>query len=114
MVIDAGTELQRAGIPLAAVLDMMGEVREDVADVAWRFVEMVSRNLVDPISEGRASPQQIAETTQTLQRLRAIAIEVVRALLAQEIPRAIARQLEDLGIRLDPERAAAADDPDVE
>jgi DNA-binding transcriptional MerR regulator len=101
-LLAAGAELVAVGIPLVEILDLVKAVRGDVADVADRFVDMVRRNLVEPITEGRVPPEGVADSTRALQRLRPIAVEVVRAFLAQEMARAIAESLEDLALRMDP------------
>lgn len=100
VLIEAGTELVRAGIPLQEILDLVRAVRADVADVAARFVDLVGRNLVDPVAEGRAGPEEIAGTNRALERLPPIAQEVVRAFLAQEMTRAVGEALEGLAVRM--------------
>jgi DNA-binding transcriptional MerR regulator len=100
-LLDAGTELVRAGIPLGEILDLVGAVRADVADVASLFVEAVGRRLVDPITEGRVPAEQVAETTEVVRRLRPIALEVVRVFLAQELTRSIDAALADLAGRME-------------
>lgn len=103
MVIDAGTELARAGIPLDQIFELVKAIRADVADLAQRFVEVVGRNLVDPLAEGTGGPAPAAEVTEAIRRLRPIALEVVRPFLAQEMERATNASLGELAARLDAE-----------
>lgn len=102
MLIDAGTELVRAGIPLGEIHDLVKALRSDLADIAQRFVDLVARNLVEPIAVGSASPEEIREVAQTIQRLRPVAMEVVRPFLAQELRRAVDASLTAFATRLDP------------
>jgi DNA-binding transcriptional MerR regulator len=101
ILLEAGAELVRAGIPLGEILEMVKVVRADVADVAARFIELVGRNLIDPVATGSASAEEVRETAASLQRLRPIAIEVVRVFLAQEMTKAIEESLSDLAERLE-------------
>jgi DNA-binding transcriptional MerR regulator len=107
LLLDAGGELLRAGVPLPDILDLVSAVRRDVADVASRFVDLVARTLVDPIAEGRATPAEVRENAAALQRLRPVALEVVRTFLAQEMSRAIGASLAGLAERLDEDSAAS-------
>lgn len=103
LLLDAGAELARAGIPLPEILDMVKAVRADVADIADRFIGLVATHLVEPITEAGATPEETREISHTVQRLRAIAMEVVRPFLAQELRRAIDETLVDFGSRLSAE-----------
>ena len=94
LLLDAGAELARVGVPLSAVLDLVAALRVDMADVADRFIELASRHLLDEISSGSATSERMADITSALTRLRPIAMEVVRPFLAQEMARAVGEALE--------------------
>lgn len=102
MLIDAGTELVRAGIPLVEIHDLVRVLRSDLADIAQRFVDLVARNLVEPIAEGGASAEEIDAVAKTVERLRPVAMEVVRPFLAQELRRAVDASLTAFATRLPP------------
>lgn len=97
MLLDAGTELHRAGVPLAVILDLVGAVRRDIADIAERFVGVVAEHVLDPLTEGRSdrTPEEVLET---IRRLRPVALEVVRPFLAQELTRVTQAAIERMGV----------------
>jgi DNA-binding transcriptional MerR regulator len=98
MLIEAGAELVRAGVPLTAVFDLVEAVRVDLADVARRFVELARDHIFGPLVEGEAVDEDdAAEALETLRTLRPIALEVVRPFLAQEMRRAIEDALRQFG-----------------
>ena len=91
MLLDAGAELVRVGVPLPAVLELTKAVRADLADVADRFLRLVTEHLLDDLAHARRSPDpaRVADVTTALQRLQPVALEVVRPFLAQELRRAV-------------------------
>lgn len=107
LLLSAGEELVRAGVPVATVLDLVAAVRGDLADVADRFVEVVAAHLVRPLTDGTGG-RPPAEVLEAVRRLRPIALEVVRPFLAQELSRAIAASLEGFAAELDAGRDAAS------
>lgn len=98
VLLAAGEELVRAGVPLAAILDLVEAVRPSVGDIADRFVQLVAEHLVAPVREGRVDPAALGEVVASLQRLRPIALEVVRPFLAQELMGAIDRAVQSYGL----------------
>lgn len=99
LLIDAGAELLRAGVPLSETLALVEALRADVADIADRFVGLVHDHLVAPITEGHATEEQVSEAGERLSRLRPIALEVVRPFLAQELTRATDEAIRAFGQR---------------
>ena len=106
MLIEAGSELARAGIPMADIFDLVKGIQSAVADIAQRVVDLVGRNLVEPIAEGNATPEQAAQMVRTVDRLRPIALEVVRPFLAQEMRRVTDERLIALGGRIEGDEPA--------
>lgn len=99
-LLDAGRELVRAGIDLDEIFELVEAVRADVADIAGRFVELIGRNLIEPVAEGKASPEQVSKVSDTLRTIRPIAVEVVRAFLTQELGREADERLRAFGMRM--------------
>jgi DNA-binding transcriptional MerR regulator len=99
-LIEAGTELVRAGIPLEQIYDLVKAIRADMAAIARRFVDLIASNLVEPIVEGQATPGQVEAVAESVERLRPIAMEVIRPFLAQEMRHATDARLTALGVRL--------------
>jgi DNA-binding transcriptional MerR regulator len=105
MLLEAGAELTRLGVPLADVLDLVGAIRSDVADIADRCVSLVGDHVAPAVLAGTPDPERLAELADTVMRLRAIALEVVRPFLVQELNRASTARLTALA---EAERADAA------
>jgi DNA-binding transcriptional MerR regulator len=101
MIVEAGTELMRLGISMDVVLDLVEAIREDVGDIARRFLDLVSDHMVVPLLEGREGAPNSTELVRSLQRLRPIALEVVRPFLAQALAAEIDRTVRAHGDLLD-------------
>ncbi|WP_052665049.1 MerR family transcriptional regulator [Nitriliruptor alkaliphilus] len=108
MIVEAGSELIRLGISMEVVFDLVAAIREDVGDIARRFLELVSDHLLTPVVEQRDDALSTAELVASLQRLRPIAIEVVRPFLAQALAAEIDRTVRAHGDQLDPDGSAAS------
>jgi hypothetical protein len=91
MIVEAGAELVRLGVSLDVVLDLVAAIREDVDDIARRFLTLVSDHLLAPVIAGHEDAVGTSELVAALQRLRPIAIEVVRPFLAQALAAEIER-----------------------
>ncbi len=89
LLVEAGTELVAVGVPLSAVLDIFEKVQDDMADVARAFVGLVEQHLVDPTELARPRKGQPAVMVERLQRLRPLAMEVIRPVLARQLSREI-------------------------
>jgi DNA-binding transcriptional MerR regulator len=100
LLLRAGEELVRAGVPLAAILELVAAVRVDVADIADRFVGLANEHIVPSVTD---DPEEVdlGDTLESLKRLRPIALEVVRPFLAQELQRSIQEAIDGLGAELD-------------
>jgi DNA-binding transcriptional MerR regulator len=89
MLIEAGAQLVDAGIPLAAVLDVVAFIRPRVAGIARDFIALVADHLVSPLLDEMTRPEDADAGIESVNRLRPIALEVVRPFLAQELSAAI-------------------------
>lgn len=108
LLIAAGEELVRAGVPLRAILELVSALRGDIAGIADRFVDLVTEHIAPSV---RDDPEDadLVRTLESLRRLRPIAIEVVRPLMAQELQAAGERAFERLASELED----AAQDPEA-
>lgn len=100
LLIDAGEELVRAGVPMHDILDLVAALRGDISRIADRFVELVAEHIAPPVTGG-AQEGDYARALESMGRLRPIAIEVVRPLMAQELELARDRALGRLAEELD-------------
>jgi DNA-binding transcriptional MerR regulator len=89
LLIDAGAELARLGVPLGDILGLVEAIRPDIADIAQRFVSLVSEHLTRPILEGRTEADAARDALASVGRLKPLAIEVIRPFLARELQAAI-------------------------
>lgn len=101
VLIQAGVDLVRAGIPLEEIFELVDAIRANASQIAGRFVDLVARRLIEPIAEGRAAPEEIHLVIETVLRLRGAALDVVRPFLAQELAAATESALEDFRERLE-------------
>jgi DNA-binding transcriptional MerR regulator len=100
-LLDAGTELVAVGVPLAAVLDVFERVSADMADVAARFVGLVEQHLVDADELTRPQEGQPAELVERVQRLRPLAMEVIRPILARQLTREVDRAVRRIALAVE-------------
>lgn len=108
LLIEAGEELTRAGVPLTAILELVAELRQDVAGIADRFVDLVVEHIA-PSPDDRPDEAELGRTLESLGRLRPIAIEVVRPLMAQELQEAGRRAFERFAQQLEDARDQSRD-----
>lgn len=113
LLLEAGTELAAVGVPLSEILDLFEKMQSDMADVAEQFVGIVERNLVGPQDLATPKPGQPATMVDHLQRLKPLALEVVRPVLARELSRAINRAVRRLAMAVDAGTDAVAEDEAV-
>jgi DNA-binding transcriptional MerR regulator len=108
MLLDAGEELGRGGVPLAVVLDLVEQLRGDAATIADRFVGLVTDHLLVPLATGGPDAPEAAQVVRSLERLRPIAVEVLRPFVARAVQEATAGKLREHAELLD---ALATPDP---
>ncbi len=99
LLIEAGEELIRAGVPLDSILELVSALRQDMGGVADRFVDLVTEHIAPSVRDDPADTD-LVQTLESLRRLRPIAIEVVRPLMAQELQAASERAFERLAEEL--------------
>ena len=82
-LVHAGAELVAVGVPLAAALDEVGALREDLDRVARRFVRMFEDHVWKPFTDAGMPAEQLPRVTDALRRIRPLAAATVQAVLAQ-------------------------------
>jgi DNA-binding transcriptional MerR regulator len=95
MLLDAGEELGRGGVPLDVVLDLVEQLRGDAATIADRFVGLVTDHLLVPLAAGGPDAPDAAQVVRSLERLRPIAVEVLRPFVARAVQEATAGKLRE-------------------
>ncbi|MCC6200890.1 MAG: MerR family transcriptional regulator [Moraxellaceae bacterium] len=87
-ILQAGTELHKAGVPLDALLREIEVLREDTDRLTRSFVQLVATHLVDPLTDNSLpSRDQINQIGQVIERLRPLAEMVVNAEMAKGLRR---------------------------
>lgn len=90
MLINAGHELIRLGVPLTEILDLVELLRDEIQRIADRFLEIVSDYAIRPlVTEADLSPERVTEVMGPLERLRPVAMEIARPFLARSMRVAI-------------------------
>ncbi|MCY1275302.1 MerR HTH family regulatory protein [compost metagenome] len=85
-VFAAGVELYRAGIPLAALLELFVSIRTNLQPVAVGIVQMIVRYLVNPLlSTNLPHVDQLQALNAQLLQLRPLVEQVVDSELAQAL-----------------------------
>lgn len=107
ILMQAGADLVRAGIPLTEIFDLVETIRTHTAQIAQRFIELVAERLIEPITTGLASAEDIHQVTDSVLRLRAVAVDVVRPFLAAELAAATEAALERFRQRTEPDSGSA-------
>jgi DNA-binding transcriptional MerR regulator len=100
LLIEAGEELIRAGVPLPDILELVAELRGDIARIADRFAALVAEHITPSVAD-HPTEDDLEHTLESIRRLRPIALEVVRPLMAQELHNAALRAFERLAQELD-------------
>jgi DNA-binding transcriptional MerR regulator len=93
-LLHVGAELVAAGIPLTAVFEIAGRIREDCAVIARRFVDL-AREHGNLSAERLVSREEISEAALFIQRLRPLAQLAVEGLLARCMEAEIRTELGD-------------------
>ena len=89
-LVHAGAELVAVGVPLAAALEEVAELREDLDRVARRFVRMFEDHVWKPFADADMPADQLPRVTDALRRIRPLAAATVQAVLAQAMEQRVA------------------------
>jgi len=82
-LVKAGAELVAVGVPLAATLEELGEMRRDLDRVAARLVHLFEEHVWQPFADAGMPADQLPHVTDALQRMRPLAAATVQAVLAR-------------------------------
>jgi DNA-binding transcriptional MerR regulator len=103
--LEAGAELLRAGVPIDVVLDLAGQLHEDVERIAGRFVDVVVNHVLDPAAT-RPDPRDVPRIAEVVARLRPLALKVVAAELGHALEHRVHDHLGEKVAQLLAEREA--------
>jgi DNA-binding transcriptional MerR regulator len=110
LLIDAGAELARVGVPMSAIFELVAAIRTDVRDIAERFVGIIDDHLITPFMQGQGDDVGPEPVLDAVRRLKPIALEVVRPFLADALQAAIERAVQQYGETLS-DRPGRSDRP---
>jgi DNA-binding transcriptional MerR regulator len=98
MVLNAGDELVRMGVPLETLLTVFGNVSKSTDQVAEQFVRLFMDRVWKPFTESGQPEDQLPHVREAIERLRPMASEVMLALFQQRmtgrVERAFGRALD--------------------
>ena len=89
-LVRAGAELVAVGVPLAAALDEVAALRDDLERVAGRLVRMFEDHVWKPFADAGMPADQLPRVTDALRRMRPLAAATVEAVLAHAMEAATA------------------------
>ena len=89
-LLDVGATLVSVGVPLSAVLDEHVLLQSDVRRIAERFVGLFDRYEWEPFVEAGLPPDRLPQVTESIIRLRPIALVAVQVLLERAMQTAVA------------------------
>ena len=96
-----GLELVRAGIPVKETMDELETLQGMADSIAGRFTTVFERNMWEPFVAAGLPADQIRPLTESLQRLSALAEEVVNAVLRDALRRKAGEFLAQQAPRMD-------------
>ena len=100
LLIEAGAELRRAGVPMDAVFGLVAAIRPRIGEVAEQFVALVYDHVALPGLERAQTPEDVNDVLEAVKRLKPLALEVVRPFLAQALQGAIERAVEERALQV--------------
>lgn len=89
-LLRSGADLAAAGVPLRATQDELAALRQDMARIAARFVQMFERWVWQPFVDEGMPSDRVPEITTALRRMRPVAAVAVGVTLAQAMDAATA------------------------
>jgi DNA-binding transcriptional MerR regulator len=92
-LLEAGSDLVAAGIPLRTVIDVIEHVQAELDRPADRLVGMVFERIFPAETEGGLpAGEDLRRLTETVERLRPHALRTVEALVARSLTRSVDRR----------------------
>lgn len=100
-LLRAGEQVISMGIPLEHALEVLDKVKRHMRGIAREFVRLYLRDVWRPFVKAGMPPDQLPPLSDSLERLRNIAWDVVRpafqSSMTAEVESAMAKELEKLG-----------------
>lgn len=93
-LFNAGVELVRLGVPLTALLEILGGMRANVEAVANALVQLIVRHVFDPLGNNQLPPvAEVPRLAEAIWRLRPVADMAVTAEVASAMEKAVQKYL---------------------
>jgi hypothetical protein len=89
----AGEELYRLGIPLSHALAVAERIQRNSRPIAEAFIRLFLEDVIGPGDPTERTPEEWERLRQTLERLRPLAVEAVRAGFQQTMSAAVDEQV---------------------
>lgn len=106
-LVHAGAELVAVGVPLAAALDEVAALRDDLDRVARRFVLLFEDHVWKPFADAGMPAHDLPRVTEALNRIRPLAAATVQAVLARAMEHRVAASTAMTTTRAAPETTRA-------
>jgi|HubBroStandDraft_2_1064218.scaffolds.fasta_scaffold37731_3 DNA-binding transcriptional MerR regulator len=100
-LLQIGLELVRVGLPVREMMDELEALQGAADTIAQRFTTVFERNMWEPFVAAGLPADQVRPLTQSLQRLSALAEEVVDVVLREALRRKAGEFLAQQAPRLD-------------
>jgi len=94
-MIIAAAELVKIGIPLADMLDVVGQLRANVERAAEAMVQLIDKHLLEKYGDGLPPPEESAEIGDLIWRLRPLVEMAVHAEVSRAMQHAATQHLGD-------------------
>lgn len=91
-LLDVSAALVREGVPLAAVLEAGRQVRVHVDALAGLFTDVVKTHVLGPLDD--LPPEQVQRVSDTMQRLRPLAKDIVDAEMSLAMERRVRAEVD--------------------
>ncbi len=88
-LLDAAEEVIRRGVPMRAALEVVATVQRSCETVARSFVQLFLDGVWKPFERAGYPPERWEEVTESIQRLRPLASQVVLAVFQQTMTREV-------------------------
>lgn len=98
-LVHAGAELVAVGVPLAAALDEVAALRDDLDRVAGRFVKLFEDHVWKPFADAGMPAEDLPSVTEALRRIRPLAAATVQAVLAGAMEHRVAASVAMSSVR---------------